>query len=200
MGDSHNRHSSSSLQQSGKSRRSSSSRNSTISGSGLSSLKEGRLPRLTDNDPQTFQFTDTSRSAPDVILPDSPSSHELPTLSPAGSSSQHSRDATRRASGSSSTQRKNVEKTFRCERCPKSYTTKYLLSAHEKSGHDNIRFPCRNALCREPFTSECTANRHYENHHRRNTQNVHPHVCKICGAHYAASSGLTNHRNKAKKH
>ena len=200
MGDSHYHHNWSSQQRIGKSRRSSSSRNSTWSGSDLSSLREGRLPLLTDNDPQTFQFTDTSRLAPDVILPDSPSSSESPTLSPAGSSSQHSLDGIRRASGSSSTQRKNEEKTFRCERCPKSYKTSYNLSDHVKSAHENVKFPCRNALCREPFTSKRDANRHHNNNHLDKNRNVHPYVCKICGAHYGTNSRLTIHAYKAKKH
>ena len=200
MGDSHNRHSWSSQQRSGQSRRCSSSRNSTFSGSGLSSLKEGKLPRLTDRDQQTLHFTDTSQPVSEMLLPHSPSSYRSPTLSPTGSSSQHRLDGIRRASGSSSTKRKNDEKPFRCERCRKSYKTSSNLSDHVKSAHENVKFLCSERLCQQPFTTKSNAAKHYRDHHLSEKRKLHPFVCEICGAHYVNKSGLTIHENKAKKH
>ena len=83
-----------------------------------------------------------------------------------------------------------VKPEFKCEQCPKSFCSSYVLECHVKSEHMGIKksFLCQ--TCGKSFTTKHTLQQHVNVH-----IGVRPYQCKDCGKSFCYESALRDHLN-----
>ncbi|XP_077552653.1 putative zinc finger protein F56D1.1 [Haemaphysalis longicornis] len=107
------------------------------------------------------------------------------------------------------------ERPFKCDLCPKAYTSRSALRSHERGKHSNATAPKtrgppkagdmqegsgktrpgtekknRCEICSKLFKDSTTLKGHMRVHELDGGR---PHACNLCGASFASAGGLTSH-------